>query len=224
MLKNILETSNNRYISMFKLYQVLPGSPTDFAGDRVGSSGYETKAKNYAQQNRNTIHWEWLDEKDYKFVQDNYNKLNEVANIRKQKGLSALNDGATVTLPLKNEFVQAFLRYNDDSMVIALTDLKGMDAKPHEEIDRKNIKCSEIQNIPLNIDGATLKQGLKHGLKVGTKFKNARQDDLGEYIVRQNKQGEYYLQKVLVQPSGISNTNIKIEPDDYNTLILYKVK
>ena len=58
---------------MYKMLVTLPGSPTDFAGDRIGVSGYESKAKNYHQQNRNVIPWEYLkpeNEKKYKFIQN----------------------------------------------------------------------------------------------------------------------------------------------------------
>ena len=49
---------------------LLPGSPTDFAGDRVGATGYETKAKNYHQQNRNIIQWENLENPLYGFIKE----------------------------------------------------------------------------------------------------------------------------------------------------------
>ena len=77
---------------MYKLLLTIPGSPTDFAGDRVGTSGYETKAKNYHQQNRNTIHWEWLEDDKYSFVKTIYDEIYDIANLRNKPELSAFID------------------------------------------------------------------------------------------------------------------------------------
>ncbi len=246
LLKNILEPAFDRMQTLTKLYTVLPGSPTDFAGDRTGASGDETKAKNYEQQNRNIIHWEYLENPEYSFVQDHYKTVNDISNLRNKKELSALNNGATVTLPMKNEFVQAILRYNDDSAVIALIDSSGSTSSNEEKMDRtkkyygnplkdsngntltdKNngqVLCDgAIDKIPLNIDGSGIKQGLKHGLSVGTKFKNARSSDKSVYVVKIDEKGKYYLER-----QGVDGKNkpcklpITIDDADKNILILYK--
>ena len=54
-----------KYKSIYKMLTLLPGDPTDFAGDKEGMTGFESKSKNVSQQNRNAIRWEW--------VQDNEN-------------------------------------------------------------------------------------------------------------------------------------------------------
>ena len=203
-------------------------------------------AKNYEQQNRNIIHWEYLDNPEYSFVQDHYKMMNDISNLRNRKELSALNTGATVTLPMNNEFVQGILRYNDDSIVIALMDSSGSTSTNEEKMDRtkkyygnpildnnKNelrdnngqVLCDgTINNIPLDIDSSKLKQGLKHGLPVGTKFKNARPDDKSIYVVKKDEQGKYYIERqVLDGQNRPCNIPIKIEKEDLNTLILYKV-
>lgn len=247
LLKNILEPALDRLQTLTKLYTVLPGSPTDFAGDRMGVSGDETKAKNYEQQNRNIINWEYLNNPDYSYIMEHYKAMNNISNLRNRKELSALNDGATVTLPMKNEFVQAILRYNEDSAVIALTDSSGSTSSNEEKMDRtkkyygnpltdgskkvikdkingQTICDGAIDKIPLDIDGATLKQGLKHGLSVGTKFKNARPDDKSVYIVKKEPNGKYYIER-----QGLDGQNkpcklpIIIDEEDKNTLILYRV-
>ena len=85
VLESILTPAYDRYYSIYKLLITLPGSPTDFAGDRVAASGYETKAKNYHQQNRNIIHWEWLNDDEnnrYKFVKKFYDNINSIAGLR----------------------------------------------------------------------------------------------------------------------------------------------
>lgn len=235
VLKNILEPAYDRFYSIYKLLITLPGSPTDFAGDRVAASGYETKAKNYHQQNRNIIHWEWLNDSNYSFVREFYEKMNEIANLRSDKKLSALNDGSTVTLPIydgfyldenknkvlkTNENVQAMLRYNENSTVITLHDNTGTESSNTEMMNRKK---SKIDRIPLCSEVANAKQGLKHGLKVGDKFKKYG-DSISEYVVQKDKDGQYYIEQKVKNSKGVWETKpITIEPEDLNTLILYKV-
>ncbi len=245
MLNNILVPAFDRMQSVAKLLTILPGSPTDFAGARTGSSGYETKAKNYNQQNRNIIHWEYLDNPEYEFILDHYKAMNDISNLRSRKELSALNDGATITLPGINEHVQALLRYNDDSEVITVLDSSGSsdnnekvmnrnkkyygnelsDEKGNPIIDKTNNQklCDgSIDRIILNDDA--IKRGLKHGLYVGSKFKNARSEDKSVYIVMKDSKGNYYLQRQVVDSQNRpSNIPIKIEPEDKNALILYRV-
>ena len=246
VLESILIPAFDRYYSMYKLLVTLPGSPTDFAGDRVGASGYETKAKNYHQQNRNVIHWEWLNDSSdnkYKFVKEFYDKVNEFANLRSKKELSALNDGATVTLPValsekqKNgktevktsEKIQAMLRYNDKgSVVLTLHDSSGANTPLGKKMNRSETKTditsgSIYNRIVLDAENTNAKQGLKHGLEVGTKFKNERSTDNSTYkIAKMIKDGKdfYYLKREDSQGREIP---ITIKPEDYNTLILYKI-
>lgn len=244
ILNSILEPAFDRFYSIYKLLITLPGSPTDFAGDRVASSGYETKAKNYHQQNRNVIHWEWLNDERYDFVKNFYNEMNKIANIRNKKELSALNDGATVTLPIKvqtkdkegklrepnSDYVQAMLRYNDEgSVVLTLHDLTGANSPLTEKMKREDLPIGTTDKnilynrVILNADFANAKQGLKHGLAEGTVFKNLREGDNSTYkIAKMQVDGKeyYYLKREDSQGKELS---ITIKPEDYNTLILYKV-
>jgi len=249
VLEDILVPAFDRFYSMYKLLMVLPGSPTEFAGDKVGASGSETKAKNYHQQNRNIIHWEWLNDDEnnkYKFVKEFYDKMNQISNLRSKKELSALNDGATVTLPIAvqvqekqkdgskkpvvktSETLQAMLRYNDKgSVVLTLHDLSGANTPLQEKMKRTDTKTditegSLYNRIVLDAENTNAKQGLKHGLKVGTKFKNQRSGDTSIYkIASMTKGGKtfYYLKRENEKGQELP---ITIKPEDYNTLILYK--
>ncbi len=231
--KSIIVPAYDRYLSISKLLTVLPGSPTDFAGDKEGNTGGESKAKNYHQQNRNVIHWEWLDdsgENKYAYMLDLYKKANAISNLRSRPELSALNDGATVTIPIlkmaddgtkepqRNEQMQGILRYNDEgSVVLALTDSTGASSPLTEKMDRTN--GQQVSRVYLDPPITTVKQGLKHGLKAGTKFKNANSDDKSDYIISKSKDG-YYLAK---RNKNGQELPIQIKPEDANTLILYKV-
>lgn len=241
--ENILASIRDRYYSMYKLLMILPGSPTDFAGDRVAATGAETKAKNYYQQNRNIINWEWLDNPEYKFVREFYDKINQIANLRNNPALSALNDGNTVTIPImeakkddKGKITdsepslktQAVLRYNEDSVVLAITNLSGAQTAMNKPMERKTTELSTEDNvynrIVLSPDKASDKQGLKHGLTLGTKFKNARRGDDSVYqVCKMTKNGkEYYYLKRMSAKTG-QELPIQIKPEDLNTLVLYKV-
>ncbi len=241
-LANILEPAFDRFYSIYKLLITLPGSPTDFAGDRVAATGYETKAKNYHQQNRNVINWEWLENPDYDFVRKFYDNMNEISNLRTKPQLSALNDGATVTLPIAlqskdnegkvnittSEKLQAMLRYNDKgSVVISLHDSSGasspLSSKMKRETTSTEINDNIFGRVVLSTVNSTEKQGLKHGLEVGTKFRNERAGDNSIYKIATMKQGSkeyYYLRR---EDSMGRELPIQIKPEDLNTLILYKV-
>lgn len=238
VLKNILEPAFDRFTSIYKLLITLPGSPTDFAGDKVAATGYETKSKNYYQQNRNPINWNWLNDKNYSFVKDFNTKMTEIANLRSQSELSALNDGDTVTLPVldwenkPSEYVQSFLRYNDKgSVVLTLHNNSGAIAPNTKLLSRKTYETSiddSINNrIILDLDSNTHKQGLKHGLAVGTQFKKYGDNSSAIYEVCTIEQDgkEYYCLKGFDKADELTRKEIPItiEPKDLNTAILYKV-
>lgn len=230
VLKDIMIPAFDRFYSMYKLLNVLPGSPTDFAGDKIASTGYETKTKNYRQQNRNIIHWDWLDKEakaEYKFIRDFNDKMNEISQLRSKPELSALNDGDTVSLVMTGNDglkckMQGMVRYNDKSSVIVLTNLSGASSSRYERMDRKPYNEDGAIKIILNHGANNEKQGLFHGMKEGTVFKNIRQDDKSVYKVKKNQNGEYELVKY--DESGKKMKGVSIQPEDLNSLILYQVK
>ena len=69
---------------------------------------------------------------------------------------------------------------------------------------------------------ANAKQGLKHGLKIGTTFKNQRAGDDTTYRICSMTvdEKEYYCLRRYGKDGELP---ITITPDDLNTLILYKV-
>ena len=245
-LKEILVPAYDRYKSMYKLLMTLPGSPTDFAGDRVGTSGYETKAKNYHQQNRNVIHWEWLEDDKYSFIKDAYTQLNNIANLRKKPELSALNDGATISSPVnvphynqeqdKIEMVdikvQSMIRYNEQgSVIISFHDLTGASTPLDKPMSRGEGRLISDENNKVyfnNIDN-NARRGLKSGLEVGSKFINALDinpeiKEHTEYYEVGNDEKGYFIQKVKVDSNNKKEIlPVKIESRDLNTLLLCKI-
>lgn len=241
ILQGMLEPAFDRFLSIYKTMITLPGSPTDFGGDRIGLTGYETKCKNDYQQNRNVINWEYLNKtkedgslnEEYKdYIAEFYNKMNEIAKFRSNPKLSPLNDGATIFVPMykytdkgevdKNEngnpnfdnTLHSLIRYNDEgNIVIAIMNSAGSSAPNTEKMERGK-KLSNKLHIASNKDHRI---GLKFGLKEGTIFKNPTDNNDTIYTVKKDENG-YYLEKTVngkVKP-------IEIEAKDLNTLLLYK--
>jgi len=248
-LENVLTPAFDRFYSIYKLLITLPGSPTDFAGDKLGLTGFETKAKNYHQQNRNVINWEWLEKPEYAFVKKFYKNMNSIASLRTHKKLSALNDGSTVTMKVldrdaksPSEKVQALLRYNDEGSIVlsfhnstgsnspqnALMDRVGAPKTPQAGDVNANVISDKNDRIVLFDNPTNPKSGLKHGLKEGMVFYNAKfindVKDKEQYVVSLDKKtGEYYLQKKVKNARGIYDVQpTVIEPEEFNTLVLYK--
>ncbi len=225
VLKDLLVPAYDRYLSMYKLLSTLPGSPTDFAGDRVGVSGYETKAKNYHQQNRNTINWEWLEDERYDFIRKSYEKVNSMANLRSRSELSALNDGSTISAQLEkfSDKVQSMIRYNNQgSVVVSFHDTTGASTPLGKPMKRGRIISDNKRVYFANVEG-NARRGLKFGLKNGIILKNALDLDKPDspyYKVGSNN-GSYYIEKFDGKTGA--KLDISIEPRDYNTLLLCKV-
>lgn len=231
MLKTMLEPAFEKYLSIYKTLMLLPGSPTDFAGDRVGATGYETKAKNYHQQNRNIIQWENLENPLYGFIKEYYDKLNSIADLRSRPELSALNNGATVTMNVStgdlSQKVQSILRYNDNSAVLCFFNndcyapARENDSDPlvlHGKMQRKETVISDDNNKLYFSEGKDmLKRGLKHGISEGTRFKNPLDTGDEVYTVKRDNEG-YYLEKSV---NGVVKP-ISIDTKDLNALVLYK--
>ena len=78
-----------------EFFKGLPGIPTTYAGDELGATGYEEKAKNIYLQNRNALPWSDLDEDS---IIGNYRKsimgaINGALADRSNPTLHSLNDG-----------------------------------------------------------------------------------------------------------------------------------
>lgn len=153
VLESILTPAMDKMETVYKMLVTLPGSPTDFVGDKEGSTGYESKSNNQYQQNRNVVPFEWVngainmreyDGEEKEFVKNYYLRMNKIGSLRNSRNLSALNNGDTISLPLQeaksqkvdkngnnvgnaeNTKVAATFRYNDKgSQVICLYTTAG---------------------------------------------------------------------------------------------------
>ena len=194
-LKKMLAPAMEKYRAIYKMLTVLPGDVTDFAGDKEGLTGFESKSKNVTQQNRNAIRWEWVDSKDKKnkkpFIIDFKKSMDSITALRKRPELSALNNGYTVSLVNyhtgremdKNEErkYSAIFRYNEEgSQIISI--FTPPDLKKEFNPNHLQGKKKTILNF-INLSDARSREGLAGGLTVGTTFKNADSSDTSDYIV-----------------------------------------
>lgn len=236
VLENILAPAMDKMESVYKMLVTLPGSPTDFVGDKEGATGYETKSNNDYQQNRNVVPFEWInatlqdkylnpqDEKP--FVNDYYIRMTKIGNLRNKKELSALKNGETVALPVQhgtafkdgnivnpNVKVSATFRYDDKgSQVICLYTTDGATANNTKKMDRNIVN---LDKVVLGNTSENWKEGVKGGLKEGDMFKNANNDAVYKVSI---ENGEYVLKRTNSVYKAVS-----IMPEDKNTAVLYKI-
>lgn len=194
--KQIVDPAMSRLLGQMKFLIALTGNPTLFAGDDMGSTGYETTTKNIYLQNRNVIHEEWVDPQspDFKpFVKQFKDFLDEQFELRTRLELQPLNDGTPFALKEQTAYtddgtktsVSALLRQSPSgAMTISVFNTEGLNHKYDEYYDSKQIT---LNSIDLNDDRGG-KVGLRGGLRPGIKFKNANKEDQTTYYVNGNNQ------------------------------------
>ena len=220
----------SKFKAMMGFLVALPGNPTMYAGDELGLTGYEEKAKNVYIQNRNAVRWDWLNDKNKGFIKDFYNDMNKTMALRKRPELKALNDGAPFTLDLHKDTytgkpVSAILRQSSDgAMAISLFNANNVNLDKEAEYVPTHVKLDSISLHTTMND----KVGLKGGLKFGTTFKNADERDKSIYKVCEDK-GNYFIKRFnneddfnYVTRTGNYREDNKIDMYD-STLILYSV-
>lgn len=249
IIKFILTPAMDKMESVYKMLVTLPGSPTDFVGDKEGSTGYETKSNNVFQQNRNVVPFEWVNgainmhefkgsEKD--FAKDYYINMNKIGRLRKNH--SALRNGDTIVLPMqKGEAfktkngnniklhdvdVAATFRYDDKgSQVICLYTTQGVDNVLDKKRGKETEKCRpskiymERHRVDLDKIVLTDNSNWKSGLKAGLKE--------GDIFKNANDPNAEYIVciedgKYVLKNNDSYFKKISILPEDKNTAILYK--
>ena len=61
----------NNSLGMDKFLVNSPGIPTIYAGDDLGSTGYDRKTKNVFVKSRSAVHHDWVDK--FKFIKERTN-------------------------------------------------------------------------------------------------------------------------------------------------------
>ena len=218
--QTILEPSYTKLLGIMKFLVALPGNPTLFSGDELGSTGYETKTKNIFLQNRSYLHNEWVSPKssDHKdFIVEKKQALDLLFEFRKRPEMHALNDGAPFTLnPMRDsqngaKICGLFRQSTDGAMAISLFNAGGMVNNFEKGYSPQYVK---IDAVNLSEGTSNAQVGLAAGIKPGLIFANGYNKD-EKYVVREFN-GKYFLKKY----NGPNSADGDIEFSD-TTLILY---
>lgn len=228
--ETILKPGMSKFKAMMGFLVSLPGNPTMYAGDELGVTGYDEKAKNVYLNNRSFLHWEWLNDGNKKFIQDFYKDMNETMALREKPELRALNNGTPYTLDLHKSTTGANIpviarQSADGAMAITLFNANGVNLDKEAELHTPHVKLDSISFHTTGND----KVGLKAGLTEGMTFKNADQRDKSVYKVCEEC-GNYFIKRFdseqaynhfLASGKKFTDSN---RIDMYNsTLILYSV-
>ena len=208
--KQALDPALNNSLGMDKFLVNSPGIPTIYAGDDLGSTGFDRKSKNFFVKNRSAVHHDWADK--YDFIRERKEQKNAITLLRSRPALHALNDGAPFLLKLQETDkgkVTTLLRYAPDgNAVISLFNTAGIthtfDKYTDPYNNRATIKGNRIDlgcndNMIEGAYGVWYNDkdftGLQCGLTPGMEFINAYNPDDRYYVYLDANNNSYYLAK-----------------------------
>ena len=228
VFEKVMNPAITKLLGIMKYLVALPGMPTMFDGDDVGATGYDSKTKNMYLQGRQRIHDEWItpgSPKYKKFLDEYKYHFDKVMSVRRDPKCNALNNGAIYTLPLadsQKEFgvkVSSILRQSTDGrMALSVFNPTGLHSDHRADYDSKKIYVDRfyLDEDHKNFVGVP-------GLRPGLVFKNVDTSDGGEYKVKIDKDGRYYITRVYNQTKQAwqqEDNEVPTEIKD-TTLILY---
>lgn len=165
ILQEMLRPALEKYKAMWLIMNAIPGTPTNYAGDELGMTGWEFPCKNEKQEDRNALRWDRINNPNYNFIADFKNKLDAITRMRKKEAASALVNGTTMKLanqPInKCDPALTLYRYNDKTDAICVLHNAGFGPLP-EQYPSGEV---HINRIDLT--------GLPNGLPVGTIYRDA---------------------------------------------------
>lgn len=218
----IIAPANSKIIGMQKYLAAMVGNPTLYAGDELGSTGYESETKNIYLQNRGYLHYEWADPKnaaEHKPIIEKGKKIiDKEMGIRADYNNHALNDGAPIMLKLhyvKDTDIPVtaiFRQSTDGAMAISLFNPTGFNRDYQKEYKPHKIT---LEYIDLAEDPVLKDVGLRFGIQPDTEFIDTR-DKTKKYYVRE-LDGNYIIKANTGSGNYADDTDIVI---DDSTLVL----
>ncbi len=203
-LDAILEPARKKYTAATLLLTLLPGNPTNYAGDELGESGFDNPKLFYVQH-RNLIHWDRKDKNSSNYVPEvakQHDNISKIMNLRNDKAFSPLVNGDSIVLTDHNkgkseeDRVFGIYRYNDQTDLIALFNKKGFGPSREaagmvsdESVKLDYIDLSQESNVQENPAPAD-NNGTSHdnfsvlaNLQENTVYRNALEKDNSEYKI-----------------------------------------
>ena len=164
ILHEILRGALVKGRAIWFMMNAVPGTPTNYAGDELGMTGWEYFAKNEEQENRNALRWDRLNNPNYAFLREYKDQIDAITRIRKKEAASALVNGSTIKLANQeipqNRPALTLYRYNDKTDAICILHNTGFGEYPDQYPPGEIF----INKIDLH--------GLPNGLPTGTIYVN----------------------------------------------------
>ena len=208
--KQALDPALNNSLGIDKFLISSPGIPTIYAGDDLGSTGFDRKSRNAYVKCRSAVHHDWVDKFD--FIKQRQEQKNAVTLLRSRPVLHALNDGAPFLLKLqetdKNKVTGLFRYSTDGNAVLSLFNTSGITHTFDRYTDPANNPVSLRNNrIDLSFNNVMTEgkdgvwyndkdfTGLHCGLTPGMEFINANDPNDKYYVFNEGGDDNYYLAK-----------------------------
>ena len=153
--KEVMAPALKKMLQITQFLNAITGIPFLYAGNNLGQTGYEYATKNITQANRNLIRHEWIDPKSSEFkpeIKRYYDKMQAIASMYKEYGLSAIAGGMPISLPQQDsKKLYALLKYDDKgSNVIQVFSNVGITKDIYEIKEDKPIEVPYISVVDSN--------------------------------------------------------------------------
>ena len=153
--KEVMALALKKMLQITQFLNAITGIPFLYAGNNLGQTGYEYATKNITQANRNLIRHEWIDPKSSEFkpeIKRYYDKMQAIASMYKEYGLSAIAGGMPISLPQQDsKNLYALLKYDDKgSNVIQVFSNVGITKDIYEIKEDKPIEVPYISVVDSN--------------------------------------------------------------------------
>lgn len=139
--KSITEPAVQKACAYMAFLSAITGISTMYAGDELGMSGYDEKAKNVYLQNRNVLPTSIKDKKD-KTALDNYileieSRMNAAMSTRNRAGIGAINDGTLYEANTSNGSIPAIMVQNaDGDMAVTVLNTDGINKNNGSKLEQ----------------------------------------------------------------------------------------
>lgn len=231
ILQAVLAPALEKYRALWFAMNALPGAPTNYAGDELAMTGWETPCKNEKQQNRNPLRWDRLDDDNYAFIKDFKRKLDDISKVRTLDAASALSNGAIIHLydqQIKGGGkALALYRYNDKTDAICILNNDYFSADNNSTGKESYLDYIDLGNLPFGLQKGTI---YVDALNKNNKFKVTDDYKIEKINDKGDTEGEIYLGNaglILLRESDfknkkfsfkgrIENANVKLANTKYN--------